>query len=525
MTVETKTAAGAITSINPATLEVNAEIPATPPQDIKGIVEAARDAQARWAAMSIGKRVERLRRARDFLIAHMDDAARVITADNGKSLVESANSEIYPVLDMFRFCERDAPAALAAEKVRNPVFPLARIESVNVFEPAGVVGIISPWNFPFAIPMTQMLMALTAGNAVVFKPASLTAWVGDWIRRMFERAGMPEGVVNVVQGAGGEIGDALLESGLNRIAFTGSVPVGMSLMAKAARTLTPITLELGGKDPFIVLEDADVERASSAAVWGSFVNAGQACASVERVYVDRRAADVFIAAAAAKTKRLRVGNGMDPDTDMGPLISADRLETVESHVADAVSRGARVIAGGGRIASLPGYFFEPTVLTGVDHSMLCMTEETFGPTLPIMTFSGVEEAVALANDSKYGLTASVWSGNVSRAKQIAGRINTGTVVVNDCLLTYGFAQCPWGGVKQSGIGRTHSVHGLYEFTNIKNLTTSRALLRQDPWWYPYSGAKYRAAKSAMKALFGDGVLSRGGALVDAFKAFRSNNGR
>lgn len=513
---------GIIKSINPATLEVNAQIEATPADRLKAIVGAAREAQEAWAAAGIDHRIGHLMKVKDLIISDMDRVTRVITMDNGKTLLEALNSEIYPVLDMFRFCAKDARRVLGGEKLSNPMFQLARLESENVFEPRGVIGIISPWNFPFAIPMTQILPALTAGNAVVVKVAEITSWVGELIKNLFEEAGVPRGVVNVVQGPGSVIGGAMMASGLDKLSFTGSIPVGKQLMAQAAEILLPITLELGGKDPFIVLADADVERAAAAAVWGAFLNAGQVCASVERVYVHEKVVEKFTRLVVEKTEKLRIGNGLHPDVDVGPMISEEQFRKVEAHVADAVAKGARVNTGGKRAQGLAGWFYEPTVLTGVNHGMDCMTDETFGPTLPIMSFTTVDEAVAFANDTRYGLTASVWTKNLDKGRALCRRIKSGTVVVNNCVFTYGFAQCPWGGEKQSGIGRTHSIHGLLDFTSIKNITVNKGLMKEDIWWYPYNEAKYKGMKSAMKTLYCGGMACRASGIAGIAGALSSD---
>ncbi|HOO56642.1 MAG TPA: aldehyde dehydrogenase family protein [bacterium] len=509
-----------VRSINPATLEVNADLPATRVEELKGIVDKAREAQAGWSGLGMKKRLDYLSKVNRYIIDNVDEITRVITIDNGKTLLEALNTELYPVMDALNFVASDAGTLFRPEKLSNPIFPIARIESENIVQPLGVVGMISPWNFPFAIPVTGIIFAVAMGNTVVLKPSEFTPLVGDLIKRIFSEAGFPQSVVSVVQGAGTILGDPLLETGLDKVVFTGSVPVGRHLMRKAAENLTPITLELGGKDPFIVLEDADIERASSAAVWGSFVNAGQVCASVERVYVHENIYEKFIDSVLKKTGGIKVGNGLDSKTDMGPMINERRLAQVEDHVQDAVDNGARVIAGGRRVKGLPGWFFEPTVIVDVDGGMKCVREETFGPTMPVMTFSDEDEVIAMANDSDYGLLSSVWTSDIDRARKLSERIEAGTVVINNCLLTYGFAQVPWGGVKNSGIGVTHSMHGLMEFVRVKNITTQKRMLKEDLWWYPYSQNKYDAMKAGLKSLYCDGLICRAGDFVDAVKAFR-----
>ncbi len=479
-----------IPAINPATREVIREIPVIQPSDVAGIVAHAREAQIKWQAIGIRGRLTYFKKIHNYLIKNADEIARIVTLDNGKPLAESLNAEVMPVLDMLTFCAAEAPRILRDEPISSPLLKLSRTKARNIFEPLGVVAIIAPWNFPFAISTTQILMALVTGNTVVYKPAALASYIGEAIDNIFREAGFPEGVFTTLQGRGRLIGDAIMESGVNRVAFTGSVPVGKGLMKKASETLTPITLELGGKDPILILDDADLDRASSGAVWGAFVNAGQFCGSVERVYVHKAAAPKFIDLVVEKTKKLRVGNGLDYDIDMGPLIDQGQIDIVEEHINDALAKGAKIAAGGKRIESLPGFFFEPTVLLDTDHSMLCMTEETFGPTMPITVVDDVEEAIRLANDSKYALTAGVWSANIRKADSICKRLVAGTTFINDHGFSYGISQCPWGGPKESGIGRTHGAHGLLEFTNMKNIVSTRPLLTENPWWHPYSKSRY-----------------------------------
>jgi succinate-semialdehyde dehydrogenase/glutarate-semialdehyde dehydrogenase len=330
-------------------------------------------------------------------------------------------------------------------------------------------------------------MALMGGNAAVVKPSELTPLVGLKVGEVFARAGLPAGTLEIVTGDG-STGAALVEAGVDKVMFTGSVPTGRRVAEAAARRLIPVVLELGGKDPMIVFEDADLDAASEAAVWGAFANSGQACASVERCYVHERVAEEFTRRVVAKTGALRQAAGGGASCDLGAMSSERQLLTVEGHVREAVERGARVLAGGRRAQGCGGrgWFHEPTVLAGVDHTMAVMREETFGPVLPLMTFREEAEAVRLANDSSFGLTASVWTRNIRRGRRVASRIEAGTVMVNEVLYTHGIAQTPWGGVKQSGIGRTHGRLGLLEMVAPHHVHVNRLARLQDVWWFSYT---------------------------------------
>jgi succinate-semialdehyde dehydrogenase/glutarate-semialdehyde dehydrogenase len=324
-----------------------------------------------------------------------------------------------------------------------------------------------------------------AGNSVVLKPSELTPLVGLKVGDVFARAGLPAGVLEIVTGDG-STGAALVEAGVDKIMFTGSVPTGRRVAETAARKLIPVVLELGGKDPMIVFEDADISAASEAAVWGAFANSGQACASVERCYVHASVAEEFTRRVVEKVKALRQESGVA--CDLGAMSSERQFRLVEEHVGDAVARGARVLAGGGRArgCSDRGWFHEPTVLAGVDHSMTVMREETFGPVLPLMTFRDEAEAVRLANDSDFGLTASVWTRDLKKGRRVASQIEAGTVMVNEVLYTHGIAQTPWGGVKQSGLGRTHGRLGLLEMVAPHHVHVNRLAFMQDVWWFAYT---------------------------------------
>jgi succinate-semialdehyde dehydrogenase/glutarate-semialdehyde dehydrogenase len=365
--------------------------------------------------------------------------------------------------------------------------------------PLGVVGIISPWNYPFSIPAGAAAMALVAGNCVLLKPSSATPIVGMRIQEMFDAAGLPEHVFTHVPGDA-ETGEALLSSRLDKVFFTGSVEVGRHVAEVCAQRLVPSILELGGKDPAIIRHDADIEHAASGCVWGAFTNAGQCCASIERVYVHKSIAEKFTALVAEKTRRLKIGNGLDPKTDVGPMTTLKQLQVVEAQVEEARRKGAKILTGGKVIE--PGYFYEPTVITDVDHTFACVNEETFGPLMPIMTFDDDRQAIQLANYSDYGLNAYIWSRNTRAARKMALELQAGTVVINDCVYTHAIPQTPWGGVKHSGLGRTHSAWGFYELTNLHHTHVNPITFIKDFWWYPYGEKLTALLKSLSRSLTG-----------------------
>jgi succinate-semialdehyde dehydrogenase/glutarate-semialdehyde dehydrogenase len=385
-------------------------------------------------------------------------------------------------------------------------------------EPYGVIGIISPWNYPFSIPTTESLAALVAGNAVVLKPSEFTTLCALKLRDVLRDAGVPDSVFQVVSGYG-DVGAALIDSGVDKVVFTGSVATGKRVGEAAARKLLPVVLELGGKDAMLVLDDANVDIASAAAVWGAFVNAGQTCLSVERCYVSRTIYDRFVAACVERTKALRVGNGADPQTEVGPMIHEQQLHIVEAQVEDARAQGATVLTGGKRLPEVGSNFYAPTVIVGVDTSMRLMREETFGPVLPIMPFESDDEAVALANDSEFGLAASVWTRDHRRGEGIARRLEAGTVMINDVVSCFGIAEAPHGGVKASGIGRTHGRLGLEEFVRTKFIDRDLLPRLPKPWWYGAGAGFARGMESLIDALHGRGP-SRLAAALRAAKLIR-----
>ncbi|MDT7689556.1 MAG: hypothetical protein QOE46_2315 [Acidobacteriota bacterium] len=474
-----------IISYDPATGEEVGRVPLGSISDVEDAVKRARAAQKSWGALSFRERARVVMRARALVLEAMDEIAVLVSRESGKPAAEAIAMEVVPTLDLMQFFARRSQRLLRTEKIDIGLYRFLGRTSVVEYRPLGVVGIISPWNFPWAIPLGEVVMALMAGNAVVLKPSELTPLVALKIDDVFARAGLPEGVLEIVTGDG-STGAALVEAGVDKIMFTGSVATGRRVAEAAARKLIPVVLELGGKDPMIVCEDADLDAASEAAVWGAFANSGQACASVERCYVAERIAEEFTRRIVTKTKALRQATG--GESDLGAMSSERQLLTVEEHVGEAVERGARLLAGGGRAknAGGRGWFHEPTVLTGVDHSMVVMREETFGPVLPIMTFKTEDEAIGLANDSPFGLTASVWTRDIRRGRRLASRIEAGTVMVNEVLYTHGIAQTPWGGVKQSGLGRTHGRLGLLEMVAPHHIHVNRLALLQDVWWFGYT---------------------------------------
>ena len=473
-----------IASVNPATGEILRELDCAGEREVEAVVARARAAQPAWASLGLRRRIALVREFQKKLLEKKSEIAAVITREAGKPLAESLVTEVLVVLDAARFLIDNAWNLLRDEPVAHGNLATKLKRGCLVREPHGVIGIISPWNYPFSIPATEALAALIAGNAVVLKPSELTPLVALELASLLYAAGLPKDVFQVVIGEG-SAGAALINSPIDKLVFTGSVATGKRIAAAAAERLLPVVLELGGKDPMLVLDDANVDVASSAAVWGAFVNAGQACLSVERCYAHRSLYEAFAQACAEKAKRLHVGNGMDANTDLGPMIHQRQVRIVESHIEDAKARGARVLAGGTRLPELGTNFFAPTVLAGVTHDMRIMREETFGPVLPIMAFADDNEAVQMANDSEYGLAASIWTRDSTRGERLARRIHAGTVMVNDVISCFGISEAPHGGVKASGVGRTHGRFGLDEMVRVKYLDVDRMPGMKKVWWYGY----------------------------------------
>ena len=501
-----------IDSIDPATNQVVARYQAASLDDVPQAMERARRAQKEWASRSLANRCAALLRLRDAIYSRRDDIATIVSRETGKPRVEAIFAEVMLALDTTDFLARQAPAWLRSERVPHHNLALRAKSGWTEFHPHGVVAIISPWNYPFSIPIAQIVPALVTGNAVLLKPSELTPGTGALIAELIDQAKFPPGLVQVLQGAG-DLGAAIIEASPDKVFFTGSVATGRRIAEACGRKLTPSVLELGGKDAMIVLAGANLETASSAAVWGGFTNCGQACLSVERIYVEQSIAERFIHLCVEKTKKLRIGPPSDPDVEIGPMIRLRQLETVEQQLREAVERGAEILTGGNRRPDLGSNFFAPTVVTRVNHSMQLMREETFGPVIAIQTVADANEAVALANDSPFGLSASVWTSNARRGTEIASRLRAGSVMVNDVASYYGICEAPHGGPGASGWGRTHSRLGLLEMVQVKYIDVDRLPRIAKSWWFGYTSELAAAAGSFVETIFAPSWKKRFAALA------------
>jgi acyl-CoA reductase-like NAD-dependent aldehyde dehydrogenase len=490
-------------SLNPATREPVGSVDTIAPGQVQAVVDDVARVQPAWAELTLADRARYLRRAADVVLDEIDEIAELLSTEQGKPRAESLTMELLPTIDVLHWCADNGPKILADEKIRNAQLFLVGKPSHFSYEPIGVVGVIAPWNYPWSIPFGEVAIALMAGNGVVLKPASLTPLLGERIQSVFEKAGLPEGLVRTVHG-GGRVGDALAKSSAGKIFFTGSVEVGRNVGEVCARNMKGSVLELGGKDPMIVCADAKLEHAISGALWGGFANAGQTCSGIERVYVHREIAEPFTTAVAARAQELQLGNPLDWETEIGPMTSEEQYELVNELVEDAVQSGAEQLCGGPtEVPGLPGKFIAPVVLTRVTHQMRIMKEEVFGPVLPIVVVDSDYEAVELANDSEFGLGASVWTADRQKGERIARRIESGMVWINDHSYSHGACQCSWGGVKDSGIGRSHSKFGFYECVNIKLMSWDPGLAR-DFWWHPYDETLGNAIRSSARVIYGHG---------------------
>lgn len=490
--------AGRLEVRRPADGTVIGDVPIQGRSDVEEAVTRCRKVQEGWARFTPSDRARRMEALHRVVGERADEIARMVAEETGKPDVE-ALTEVVTVLDLIRFYLQKGPRALAPRKVSTGwlLGRRARVER----EPYGVVAVVSPWNYPFILAMDSVVTALVGGNGVVLKPSELTPFTGLLVRELVEAADLPEGLVAVVTGDG-STGEALVRSGVDKIVFTGSTATGRKVMAAAAESLTPVVLELGGKDPALILEDADLERASRGVAFGAFYNAGQTCLATERIFVVDAIYERFLERLTEQVAGLRASSV--GDREVGAMTTTRQLRIVEEHVAEAVEGGARILVGGARTDPASNVYL-PTVLADVDESMRVLTEESFGPVVPVVRVRDEEEAVERANRSGFGLFASVWTSDRDRGLRVARRLRAGGVSVNDTLSHYAVPGLPMGGVGGSGFGRTRGLEGLRELTRTRSLLVDRLGMKQDPWWFPYGPARRRLVRALLEFRRGGGL--------------------
>jgi acyl-CoA reductase-like NAD-dependent aldehyde dehydrogenase len=467
----------------------------TPADEVRRLVERARAAQPAWAALGVQERARFMLRTLDLLLAEQSAILDALGAELGRPRLESLVLELYPACDSLSYYARNAHKLLADER---PSLHLLKNKRVVVsYLPLGVIAVITPWNGPFALAVNPSVQALMAGNAVILKPSEVTPRSAELVADLFARAGLPDGLFQVLQGDG-QVGAALVEGGVDKVSFTGSVGAGRRIGEACGRNLTPCTLELGGNDAAIVCADANLSRAAQGVVFGSVLNAGQVCMGTERVYVVAAVAEQFIDRVREHVAALRLG----PDGDVGRIIGPHQLRIIERHVADALAKGARLLVGGKRVERDGASYFEPTVLTNVNHDMLVMREETFGPVVPIMQVADEEEAIRLANDAAFGLSGTLWTTDAKKAERIARRLQTGSVCVNDSAITYGIHEVAFGGRKASGLGAVNGPRALKDFCFAQPVVHDRFGLAREQVWYPYGPKTLAQLEKAMRFIFG-----------------------
>jgi acyl-CoA reductase-like NAD-dependent aldehyde dehydrogenase len=497
------TATATIEVENPATGQIAGSVPRMSVEDVAPMVARARAVQAAWWGLGYDGRAQILKRAQKWVLDNADRVIDTIVSETGKTRDDAQLAEIGYAAGAFGFWAKNAEKFLSERKVRTSSPMLIGKKAVVRYRPRGVVGVIGPWNYPLTNSFGDCIPALAAGNAVILKPSEVTPLTSLLMAECFAKCGAPDGVFQVLTGLG-DVGAELIDH-VDFVMFTGSTATGKKVAARAAETLTPVGLELGGKDPMIVLADADVERAANAATFYSMQNGGQTCISVERVYVEEPVYDEFVQKVTDKVAKLRQGDPRGTaSVDVGAVTFDKQVEIVESHVEDARAKGATIPVGGKRAAG-PGRFFEPTVLLDVDHSMDCMTKETFGPTLPIMKVRDAEEALRLANDSPYGLQASVWTRDTARGEQIASRIDSGVANVNEHLISYVALELPMGGWKESGLGTRHGADGIRKYARQQASVVSRFGLKREIFMFPYSKRSAGLIGRFLRLVYGRGA--------------------
>ncbi len=487
----------------PANGQFVRSVPITPADEVRAIVDRARVAQVAWGAKSVGERAQFLRKVRAVVLARQDDIVECLVRQNGKPRTEGLIHEVMEHLELLTYFAEEGERILEPQPIAAHL--LVHRHSYIHFKARGVLGVIAPWNFPFTIPFGAVAMGLLAGNAIVVKPSEFTPLVADLGREIYLQAGLDPDLLQIVHGYG-DVGAALIDGGIDMLEFTGSVATGRKVAAMCGERLIPCVTELGGKAPALVLADAPLERTANAVTWGGLANAGQVCASIERLLVDDAIYEKFVPVLVEKVKALRLGDAMlNAEFDVGPLVNERQLDIVERLVNDAVSKGAVVAVGGKRVAG-PGFFFEPTVLLNCTVEMDILTKETFGPVIPVMRVVGEDAMIAEANRSSLGLLAYVFTRRTAHGRKLAERIRAGTVMVNDVLASHAMAETPWAGVKNSGIGCVHSDEGLRHMCEARHVNYDvLPWLSKELWWFPYHSRHQALFRRSLGGLFGRGV--------------------
>ncbi len=490
---------------SPATREPVGEIVVSRREDVEAAIAKARDAQREWSRVPIAERAHIVRSTIDILVERRDEVVETIIDETGKTRLEALMMEIVPGCDYLNFWSGRAVEELSDErrKLHGYLRPVKKL--IMHYRPLGVIGVITPWNGPFSLAINPTIQAVLAGNAVILKPSEVAPYSGNWAIELLREAGVPEGVVQTVHGDG-ETGAALVNGGVQKISFTGSVSTGKKIAAACAEQLIPYSLELGGKDAMIVCADADLERAAGGAVFNSMLNSGHVCMGVERVYVVQSVADEFEERVANIVRELRYGSG--DDVDVGAVFWDRQLPIIERHIEDAKTKGAEIVVGG-EADTTNGLFYKPTFVRNVDHTMELMQEETFGPIVSVMRVKDEEEAIRLANDSHYGLSGSVWTRDIKKGIEIAKRMETGSVIINDASMAYGAPEAPFGGMKDSGVGHVNGFGALRSYTHQQPILIHRWAQKRERVWYPHTPKTIEEIDGLIRIIYGTALKKLG----------------
>ncbi|MCM3717526.1 aldehyde dehydrogenase family protein [Fictibacillus phosphorivorans] len=477
---------------HPATGETIDQWLETDIQQVPDLYDKASAAFKFWSSRSLETRLSFITKMKHYLLDHMDEIVEEICSATGKVKAEALTADLTPVIDILQYYEKRAPKILKRKRVSTPLLLVGKSSYVDYF-PLGTVLVISPWNFPFQLAMTPVISALIAGNSVILKPSEVTPTIGLLIEKIAREINLPKNLLQVAHG-GKELGQELVAGSPDCIFFTGSVETGRKIGIEASKRFIPYTLELGGKDPMIVFEDAPLKRAVHGAIWGAFTNAGQVCMSVERVYVQSSVHGEFLDLLVEETKKLKMKE------DVGSITFENQKEVIKDHVLDALEKGALLLTGKHPDQWEESMYIEPMVLTNITDEMKIVKEETFGPVMPVIGFTTEEEVIQKANSTEFGLNASVWTKDSRKANRVTSKLVTGSAVINDVLVSVANPYLPFGGVKSSGIGSYHGDEGLYTFCRQMSVMKDPGLKSKEINWYPYQN-KYNKLRTLVKAYF------------------------